>query len=112
MTDMAEGRLASSHASSRHEVSILIGVGGYVGWQPGAKTSMIIMRPPQRWTGTGEHVRLLRRGGLLLKGEHSTALIHLDHSCLAQFGDVVFAMCRDAIGPALREEKEEARKRE
>jgi hypothetical protein len=48
-------------------VSILIGAGGYVGWQPGAETSMIIMRPPQRWTGTGKHVRLLRRGGLLLR---------------------------------------------
>ena len=43
---------AASSPSGSHDVSILIdvgaGVGRYRGWQPRAKTSMIIMRAPQR----------------------------------------------------------------
>ncbi len=38
-------------------MSILIGVGGYVGWQPGAKTSMIIMRPAAE-AAPGERCKL------------------------------------------------------
>jgi hypothetical protein len=36
-----------------HEVSILISVGRQLGWQPGAKASMTIMRAPQRGHGQG-----------------------------------------------------------
>ena len=36
-----------------HEVSILLGVGRQVGWQPLANTSMTIMRPPQYGHGQG-----------------------------------------------------------
>src|SRR6185369_9813248 len=46
------GGFAASNPSRRHDVSILIGVGAgvgrYVGSQPRAKTSMTIMRAPQR----------------------------------------------------------------
>src|SRR5262252_8841102 len=40
------GRLA-------HDVSILISVGRQLGWQPGAKVSMTIMRAPQHGHGQG-----------------------------------------------------------
>src|SRR5262249_40163312 len=36
-----------------HEVSILLGVGRQLGWQPGANTSMTIMRAPQHGHGYG-----------------------------------------------------------
>ena len=36
-----------------HEVSILLGVGRHLGSQPGANTSMTIMRAPQREHGQG-----------------------------------------------------------
>src|ERR1700738_2750412 len=36
-----------------HDVSILLGVGRQVGWQPRANTSMTIMRPPQYGHGQG-----------------------------------------------------------
>ena len=51
------GGFAASNPSRRHDVSILIGVGAgvgrYVGSQPRAKTSMMIMRAPQRGQGHG-----------------------------------------------------------
>ena len=36
-----------------HDVSILISVGRQLGWQPGAKVSMTIMRAPQHGHGHG-----------------------------------------------------------
>ena len=57
MTGVRRGALPRAIRSSRHDVSILIGVGAgvgrYLGSQPGAKTSMTIMRPPQRGQGQG-----------------------------------------------------------
>ena len=37
----------------RHDVSILISVGRQLGWQPGAKDSMTIIRAPQHGHGYG-----------------------------------------------------------
>src|SRR5215813_10378716 len=45
-TETLTGRLG-------HDVSILLGVGRQVGWQPGAKVSMTIKRPPQHGHGQG-----------------------------------------------------------
>ena len=47
------GGFAGSNRNSGHDVSIRIGVGRYVGSQPRAKTSMTIIRPPQRGQGQG-----------------------------------------------------------
>src|ERR1700722_887102 len=44
---------ASLAGGLSHEVSILLGVGRHLGSQPGAKTSMTIMRAPQREHGQG-----------------------------------------------------------
>jgi hypothetical protein len=48
-----DGLLCGEQCEQRHDVSMLIGVGRYFGSHPGAKTSMTIMRPPQRGQGQG-----------------------------------------------------------
>src|SRR5215831_10081933 len=47
------GKAATLTGGLAHEVSILISVGRQLGWQPGAKVSMTIMRAPQRGHGYG-----------------------------------------------------------
>ena len=51
----AHGREKAASLTERlaHEVSILISVGRQLGWQPGAKVSMTIMRSPQHGHGYG-----------------------------------------------------------
>ena len=73
-----KGKAATLTASLGHDVSILPGVGRYLGSQPRAKTSMMIMRPPQQGQGQGS-TRGVRRGIRLLlrlgdtRGEHRAA---------------------------------------
>src|SRR6516165_3862179 len=47
------GKAATLTAGLAHDVSILISVGRQLGWQPGAKVSMTIMRSPQHGHGYG-----------------------------------------------------------
>ena len=47
------GDAAGRGGSPAHDVSTLPGVGRHLGWQPRAKTSMTIMRAPQRGHGQG-----------------------------------------------------------
>ena len=47
------GKAATLTAGLAHDVSILISVGRQLGWQPGAKVSMTIMRAPQHGHGYG-----------------------------------------------------------
>ena len=47
------GKAATLTAGLAHDVSILISVGRQLGWQPGAKVSMTIMRAPQHGQGYG-----------------------------------------------------------
>src|SRR5215813_1121111 len=52
-TCVRSGTAATLTGDLAHEVSILPGVGRQLGWQPGANTSMTIMRAPQRGHGQG-----------------------------------------------------------
>ena len=45
------GKTATLTEGLAHDVSILLGVGRQLGWQPRANTSMTIMRAPQRGHG-------------------------------------------------------------
>src|SRR5207244_13080736 len=47
------GKVAMLTGGLAHDVSILISVGRQLGWQPGAKVSMTIMRAPQHGHGQG-----------------------------------------------------------
>ena len=47
------GKAAAPTAGLAHDVSILLGVGRQLGWQPRAKVSMTIMRAPQHGHGQG-----------------------------------------------------------
>jgi hypothetical protein len=47
------GKAVTLTGGLAHEVSILISVGRQLGWQPGAKASMTIMRAPQHGHGQG-----------------------------------------------------------
>src|SRR5215469_9035169 len=47
------GKAATLTEGPSHDVSILISVGRQLGWQPGAKVSMTIMRAPQHGHGYG-----------------------------------------------------------
>ena len=49
-----------------HDVSILLGVGRHLGSQPRAKTSITIMRAPQRGHGQGSHAWRIGRDIRLL----------------------------------------------
>ena len=47
------GKAGTLTGGLAHDVSILISVGRQLGWQPGAKVSMTIMRAPQHGHGQG-----------------------------------------------------------
>ena len=47
------GKAATLTGGVAHDVSILISVGRQLGWQPGAKVSIMIMRAPQHGHGQG-----------------------------------------------------------
>jgi hypothetical protein len=47
------GKFATLTDGLAHDVSILLGVARHFGWQPRAKTSIIIVRAPQRGHGQG-----------------------------------------------------------
>src|ERR1700756_4658704 len=47
------GKAATLTAGLGHDESILLGVGRQLGWQPGSKVSMTIMRAPQHGHGYG-----------------------------------------------------------
>ena len=47
------GKTARVTRGLAHDVSILLGVGRQLGWQPGADVSMTIMRAPQHEHGQG-----------------------------------------------------------
>src|SRR5262245_63721629 len=102
-----EGMKGIANSEPRDEVAWRVGIVAGIEIL-GNERQCLPLENVKRWG------RVMRpwRGGLLHKGEHPTALIHLDHSCLAQFSEVVFAMRRDAIGLAFREETDEAWKRE
>ena len=45
--------MATLKGGLAHDVAILLGIGRHLGSQPRAKTSITIMRPPQRGQGQG-----------------------------------------------------------